>query len=104
MAARGDLLLCLNPDIVASPDIISRLVEAVRGASGGGIDMATQLRWNAEQQGLTLSIPPVFTSPYMRHLIGAWRNSIRGSTSVYSTFGAPAVQCCSVANLWRPFQ
>ena len=70
-AARGDWLLCLNPDVMLAPDFISRLVGAGFGHLEAGSLCGKMLRWNPDaqpQQTRMIDSTGIYFTRNMRHL------------------------------------
>jgi GT2 family glycosyltransferase len=70
-AARGDWLLCLNPDVLLAEDFISRLLEAVSLQAEAGAICGKLLRWDPAGQVERTSIidsTGIYFTRNMRHL------------------------------------
>src|SRR5450755_3771259 len=69
--ARGDWLLCLNPDVILSADFIRLLVEAVLAYPEAGSVCGKLLRWNPESnppQTRVIDSTGIYFTRSMRHL------------------------------------
>lgn len=68
--ARGEWLLCLNPDIVASPNFISQLLAVAQAHPEAGSVCGKLLRWDAEtgQRTNIIDSTGIYFTPNMRHL------------------------------------
>jgi GT2 family glycosyltransferase len=67
----GEWVLCLNPDIVASPDFVTKLVAAGEAHPDAGAVCGKLLRWepNGEQHRTnTIDSTGIYFTPNMRHL------------------------------------
>ena len=69
-AARGEWVLCLNPDVVLSPDFISELVQAGEAHSDAGSLCGKLLRYDTEVKQPTNVIDStgIYFTRNMRHL------------------------------------
>jgi GT2 family glycosyltransferase len=69
-AAKGEWLLCLNPDVVASPDFISQLVAAAKAHPEAGTLCGKLLRWDTDMAQRTNIIDStgIYFTRNMRHL------------------------------------
>ena len=70
-AARGEWLLCLNPDVMLAPDFISRLLEAESANPEAGSLCGKLLRWdptNASQPTRVIDSTGIYFTRNMRHL------------------------------------
>jgi GT2 family glycosyltransferase len=70
-AAKGDLLLCLNPDVVLADDFVGRLVEAASEHNEAGSICGKLLRWDPENkphQTRTIDSTGIYFTRNMRHL------------------------------------
>ncbi len=85
--ARGEWVLCLNPDIVLSPDFVTRLVQAGEGHPEAGTICGKLLRWQPSARSIrkrrAMGVPDpeaemqktniidstgIYFTPNMRHL------------------------------------
>ena len=70
-AANGELLLCLNPDVMLADDFVRRLVEAACTYPEVGSICGKLLRWDSESephQTRTLDSTGIYFTRNMRHL------------------------------------
>ena len=70
-AARGEWLLCLNPDVLLAHDCVSRLVEAASIDSEAGTICGKLLRWNPAdepQKTRIIDSTGIYFTRNMRHL------------------------------------
>jgi GT2 family glycosyltransferase len=70
-AARGNWLLCLNPDVVLAPDFVGRLIEVGEKHPEAGAVCGKLLRWNAvanPPQTRIIDSAGIFFTRNMRHL------------------------------------
>ena len=70
-AAKGDWLLCLNPDVRLADDFVSRLMEAASGHPEAGSICGKLLRWDPENephQTRTIDSTGIYFTRNMRHL------------------------------------
>ena len=70
-AARGEWLLCLNPDVLLAHDCVSRLVEAASTDSEAGTICGKLLRWNPAdepQKTRIIDSTGIYFTRNMRHL------------------------------------
>ena len=72
-AARGEWVLCLNPDAVLSPNFISELVGAAKAHGDAGSLCGKLLRWNpspdaASPKTNVIDSAGMYFTPNMRHL------------------------------------
>ena len=70
-AARGDWLLCLNPDVLLADDFITRLLEAVSVHAETGAACGKLLRWSPGsevERTRTIDSTGIYFTRNMRHL------------------------------------
>src|SRR5208283_3618764 len=70
-AARGEWLLCVNPDVMLAPDFISRLTEAGSANPEAGSLCGKLLRWDAAnepQPTRLIDSTGIYFTRNMRHL------------------------------------
>jgi GT2 family glycosyltransferase len=70
-AARGDWLLCLNPDVLLAEDFIVRLLEAVSLHAEAGAICGKLLRWDPQaalERTRTIDSTGIYFTRNMRHL------------------------------------
>lgn len=70
-AARGEWILCLNPDVLLRQDFVSRLVAAGEAYPAAGAICGKLLRWKPEelnQRSNTIDSAGVYFTRNMRHL------------------------------------
>ena len=70
-AAKGDWLLCLNPDVVLADDFVARLVEAGAAHPDAGSICGKLLRWNPDSephQTRIIDSTGIYFTRNMRHL------------------------------------
>jgi GT2 family glycosyltransferase len=97
-ASAGEWVLCLNPDVVLSPDFVSQLVAASEAHPDAGSLCGKLLRWDsaAEQHETNIiDSTGIYFTPNMRHLD---RGAEEGDTGqyerlqyVFGTSGAAAM-------------
>ena len=71
MQAKGDWLLCLNPDVMLSPDFVSRLVAAGSAHAEAGSICGKLLRWNPDASAprtRVIDSTGIYFTRNMRHL------------------------------------
>jgi len=69
-AARGQWILCLNPDVILRPDFVSKLLSATRKHPQAGAVCGKLLRWDAAGSGQTdiIDSTGIYFTRNMRHL------------------------------------
>ncbi len=71
-AARGEVILCLNPDVVASPYFVTRLVAAAEKHPEVGTVCGKLLRWRpatgSQNKQNIIDSTGIYFTPTMRHL------------------------------------
>ena len=70
-ASRGEWVLCLNPDLIVSPDFVSQLLAAAEQYPDAGIICGKLLRWNPDHEPHKTNIidsTGMYFTPNMRHL------------------------------------
>ncbi len=80
-AARGDWILCLNPDVLLRNDFISQLVAAAGEHPEAGAICGKLLRWNpqaAEDRSAMIDSTGVYFTRNMRHLDRGAEEADRG--------------------------
>lgn len=107
--ARGDWLLCLNPDVLLSDDFISRLLEAVSLHAEAGTICGKLLRWDPQgdiERTHIIDSAGIYFTRNMRHLDrGAEERDqgqydrmqwVFGATGAAAMFRRPFVEAASV--------
>jgi GT2 family glycosyltransferase len=91
-AAKGDWLLCLNPDVVLADDFVSRLLEAASAHPEAGALCGKLLRWDPDDephQTRTIDSTGIYFTRNMRHLdLGAEEADIGQYDRTQYVFGA----------------
>ncbi len=91
-ASRGDYVLCLNPDVVLSPDFITQLVAAAETHRDAGSLCGKLLRWDPVSDPCKTNIidsTGIYFTPNMRHLDRGAEEIDRGQfEQVQYVFGA----------------
>jgi GT2 family glycosyltransferase len=91
-ASRGDWVLCLNPDVVLSPDFVTQLVAAGEARPDAGSLCGKLLRWNPSSEPHRINIidsTGIYFTPNMRHLDRGAEEIDRGQYDrVQYVFGA----------------